>query len=54
MFMTTKQDSEENTCLERPVWRRPTINAVAISEVTLLGKLGSAVDLGGENDYSPD
>ena len=36
-----------------PEWRRPIITAVAIAEVTL-GKLGSLVDLGGENNFSPD
>lgn len=52
--MTIERAEMEDASIEQPVWRRPTLNAVAIAEVTLLGKLGSALDLGGENNYAAD
>ncbi|WP_157215749.1 hypothetical protein [Flavisphingomonas formosensis] len=33
-------------------WRRPSLAVVAIEEITLLGKLGSSLDLDMENNFS--
>ena len=37
-----------------PQWRRPNVTRVAIADVTLLGKVGSMVDMGDQNNFAPD
>ncbi len=53
MTMQNRESAAADSSLSD--WYRPTVSAFDISEVTLLGKLGSLFDADTQTaDYSPD
>jgi len=53
--MTIESACEDPLGAQPSQWRRPTLNAYDVADITLLGKLGSLFDADtGDNTFSAD